>query len=287
MLGPVSDTPRDARRIACMEVWGGNEAFTGTLAVPGHDIFIDCHPCGGAAKGGDVYYVSNCAAGRIARVALADVSGHGLEVSDAAIGLRDLMRRYINTLDQRSFAQALNRRFRSGLGRFATAVLVSYDTVDDRAHICNAGHPPPLWYEARRRVWRLVDESHGNDGDGTESAIHNLPLGVLPNGEYTQFSVGLSAGDILVLYSDAFLEASGLGVGELGTQRLLRMLDVAEQPAPHQIGAGIRLALEAQSGAALADDATMIVLRHHGGEPPVRTFRERLAILRRRIALRR
>ena len=135
----TAPTP-ESRRIACMEVWGGHEAFEGGVSVPGNDVFVSCSPHTGDVRGGDIYYVSNCAAGIISRFVLADVAGHGSVVSSTASGLRDLMRRYINTPDQTKFARALNRRFSSDAGRFATAVLVSYFAPTDHAIIC--GHGP-------------------------------------------------------------------------------------------------------------------------------------------------
>ena len=48
------------------------------------------------------YYASSCAAGRITRLLLADVSGHGKSVAAIAADLRLLMRRFINRWDQAS-----------------------------------------------------------------------------------------------------------------------------------------------------------------------------------------
>ena len=79
----------------CMEVWGGNQVVDDSVAVAGLDAWVYSKPFGGSDGGGDVYYVSSCATGRIARLLLADVSGHGEAVRKTGVGLRDLMRRHI------------------------------------------------------------------------------------------------------------------------------------------------------------------------------------------------
>lgn len=88
-----------------MEIWGGNQAMDAAIAVPGLDVWVYSRPYAGAAGGGDIYYVSQCIAGNLARVALADVSGHGSTVDELAHELRSLMRRNINTPDRRGLRE--------------------------------------------------------------------------------------------------------------------------------------------------------------------------------------
>ena len=53
-------------RMACMEVWGGSEAVNAAVTLSGLDAWIYSRPYGeNAEAGGDVYYVSACATGRI------------------------------------------------------------------------------------------------------------------------------------------------------------------------------------------------------------------------------
>ena len=83
----------ESQRMQCMEVWGGNVRVERHFQTPGLDVWISCQPEGQADAGGDVYYLSSCASGRITRILLADVSGHGELVASTAAGLRDLMRK--------------------------------------------------------------------------------------------------------------------------------------------------------------------------------------------------
>jgi len=56
--------------------------------MPGLDAWVSSQPEGHAVAGGDVYYFSSCASGRITRILLADVSGHGELIARTAAGLR-------------------------------------------------------------------------------------------------------------------------------------------------------------------------------------------------------
>jgi hypothetical protein len=67
---PVSDI------IHYMKVWGGNRATWSQFSVPGLDLWVHSEPFRSSDGGGDVYYLSSCASGRITRILLADVSGH-------------------------------------------------------------------------------------------------------------------------------------------------------------------------------------------------------------------
>ncbi|MBL8991477.1 MAG: serine/threonine-protein phosphatase [Phycisphaerae bacterium] len=267
-----------------MEVWGGSARFSGRLSMPGNEVHLASEPHRGADEGGDVYYLSNCAAGLITRGILADISGHGASAAPLARALRDLMRRHINTADQSRLAADLNRAFSRDVpdGRFATAVLATYFAPTDHLIVCNAGHPHPL---LRRSDGAWLALSAGTPGvvsaAGSAGAvgIANLPLGVLDPIGYEQFAVRLEPGDRVLLYSDALIEApgpDGRQVGEAGLLEIARGLSEAELDDP--AGALVRR-VEALTGRALDDDATVIALRHTAENPPRVSWRARAAAL--------
>src|ERR1700739_2666576 len=115
---------KSSQQMSCMEVWGGSQLTTRGVAMGGLDAWVYSKPFGQAQRGGDVYYASSCATGRITRLLLADVSGHGNSVASTAANLRTLMRRFVNRLDQTEFVRLLNQQFAalSKDGAFATAV---------------------------------------------------------------------------------------------------------------------------------------------------------------------
>ena len=130
----------DTERMQCMEVWGGNRAAERSFQTPGLSVSIYSRPFGQAVGGGDVYYVSSCASGRITRILLADVSGHGEMVSNMAVGLRDLMRRNVNYIKQTRFVRAMNQQFAefNEHGGFATALVSTFFAPTKTFALCNA-----------------------------------------------------------------------------------------------------------------------------------------------------
>ena len=63
-----------------MEIWGGNRAIETSFEAPGLDIYVHSQPFQNSEAGGDIYYLTSCASGRLSRFLLADVSGHGLSL---------------------------------------------------------------------------------------------------------------------------------------------------------------------------------------------------------------
>lgn len=101
----------DVTSIACLEVWGGNEPADTHVRVPGLDVFVYALPFEYATAGGDVHFVSSCGSGRIARLMVADVSGHGSAVAETGRQLRSLIHRYMNHIDQRRLLMSMNEQF--------------------------------------------------------------------------------------------------------------------------------------------------------------------------------
>ena len=252
----MSDQP--AQHMQCMEVWGGSQLTAQGVAFGGLDAWVYSKPFGGAHSGGDVYYASSCATGRITRLLLADVSGHGKSAAATAADLRTLMRRFVNRLDQSEFVKLLNQQFAalSRTGVFATAVVTTFFSPTRRLMICNAGHPRPLLYRAAKQHWDFLGDVE----------FGNLPLGILELTEYQQFDVELEPGDCLVSYSDALIEASdadGEMLGEAGLLRILRLLgDVAPETL---IDTLLKEIADRYPQNLSEDDVTVVVSKANGG----------------------
>mgnify|MGYP001954463689 CR=1 FL=1 len=106
MIARLPDSPEpQPHQLQCMEIWGGHGAAYDAVSAPGLDAWVYSQPHEGGDHGGDVHYLSGCAGGKILRVAVADVAGHGESVSEVARSLRRLMRRSINTPDQSRLAR--------------------------------------------------------------------------------------------------------------------------------------------------------------------------------------
>src|ERR1700722_19083859 len=101
----------ETQHMQCLEVWGGNQVVDSAVVMSGLDAWVYSRPYGQSTDGGDVYYVSSCATGRISRLLVADVTGHGASVAGTAAKLRWLMRKYVNYVDQGRFVQSMNQQF--------------------------------------------------------------------------------------------------------------------------------------------------------------------------------
>jgi len=252
-----------AQQMTCMEVWGGSQLTTRTVELAGLDAWVYSKPYGEAKRGGDVYYASSCATGRIARLLLADVSGHGNVVAATAADLRTLMRRFVNRLDQTEFVRLINQQFAklSQAGSFATAVIATFFAPSRRLIVCNAGHPRPLVYRAESREWNFL----GHEGADEKVAARNLPLGIVDLAEYEQFDVELQPGDCVLCYTDALIEsrdADGEMIGEGGLLRIMRLLgDVEPQALTKTLLEEIAHRYPENLG---DDDVTVLVVRANG-----------------------
>jgi len=247
----------------CMEVWGGSQLTTRGVAFGGLDAWVYSKPYGNAQHGGDVYYASSCATGRISRLLLADVSGHGTPVAMTAADLRTLMRRFVNRLDQSEFVRLLNQQFTelSGAGTFATAIVATFFEPSRRMTICNPGHPRPLLYRAAQKQWDFL----GHQAKAGPSTPCNLPLGLLSISEYEHFDVELESGDCVLSYTDALIESNDAGgemLGEAGVLRIARLL--GDVPPEKLIEALLSEIADRYPENLSEDDVTVFLVRANG-----------------------
>jgi phosphoserine phosphatase RsbU/P len=257
---------KPAQQMSCMEVWGGSQLTTRRVEMGGLDAWVYSKPFGEAQRGGDVYYASSCATGRITRLLLADVAGHGNTVASTAANLRTLMRRFVNRLDQTEFVRLLNQQFAalSEAGTFATAVVATFFAPTQRLIVCNAGHPRPLLYQAAKQQWTLL----GSEAPEEEASPHNMPLGIIDMTEYEQFDVELESGDCVLSYTDALIEscdADGEMLGEAGLLRILRLLGAVE---PQLLTKTLlREITDRYPDNLTGDDVTVLLVRANGHKP--------------------
>ena len=245
-------------QMQCMEVWGGNTAVEKWFEMPGITAWVYSDPHGTSSGGGDVYYLSSCASGRITRVLLADVSGHGQEVAQVAISLRELMRSHVNLVRQQRFVQAVNREFADAdhTGRFATAIIGTYFAPTRSYQFCNAGHPPPLLYQAATKTWAMLDAEKCN----REQTRPNLPLGIDSGTEYEQHSARLLPGDAILSYSDALIEAKGPDGELLMSQGLLEIVNRLDMRFPETFVSRLLGEIRGLAAENLQNDDTTIIM---------------------------
>jgi sigma-B regulation protein RsbU (phosphoserine phosphatase) len=242
-----------------MEVWGGNQRTDSGVIMPGLDAWIYSEPWQNETAGGDVHYLSSCASGQVVRMLVADVAGHGSAVAKTASDLRLMMRRYVNDHDQIRFVRSLNREFTAASvdGIFATAVAMTFDAPTNNLLICNAGHPPPLWYQSSKKTWTYLIP--------TEAGSANVPWGIVDSVDYEQFAVRLKVGDLVLSYTDSLIEARD-GNGELiGPTGLLNIMRKLDNPDPAGLVPRILQAVDCHgNGSVNRDDVTCLLIRPNG-----------------------
>ena len=246
------------RTLACMEVWGGNRLVERTVELPDLTAWVYSNPAGRQAGGGDVHYLSVCGQAVLSRVVLADVSGHGAEVSPSAQLLHDLMHEHINTWDQTAFVRSLNKSFRGCVanGKYATAAILGILRGSGETAFTNAGHLPPLWYRSTDATWTWLDEEACRGACG----VTGLPVGLIPGTEYRQTLIQLAPADILVLYTDGITEAEDTSGQMLGRDRLLDWAGSAPVDGPGSVGRFLVERLNEFRESTL-DDETIITLQ--------------------------
>jgi serine phosphatase RsbU (regulator of sigma subunit) len=250
----INQAPQE-HALECMEIWSGSDAVTHAIATPGVKGTVLSRPYEGAQEGGDIHYVSLCGGGKITRAILADVAGHGATVAAVARTLRDLLRKNINRADQQALVRALNNEFSSlsTTSVFATAMVVTYLADKELFTFCNAGHPRPLFYRAATKTWGLLS---GEEGDG------DLPLGIVEGVPYGQYAVRTMPGDMVVLYTDYFMEARDAAGRALGEEGVMEMAARAAMETPEVFARGLLAQVDAyRGGAAPDDDTTLLVLK--------------------------
>ena len=270
------------QRMQCMEVWGGNQVVDHGVNMAGLDAWIYSRPFGEASGGGDVHYVSSCASGRITRLLLADVSGHGQSVSEIAAQLRALMYQNVNYLDQTRLVRAMNRQFieMSKDNCFATAIVTTFFAPTNDLSLSNAGHPPPLLYRAARKEWIFLDSESGRarkEFKRQESEIKNpddvpsnIPLGIMELAGYEKFGIRLKVGDLVLCYTDSLPESRETDGTLLGQEGLLRIVrEIGTTDPPTFIPALLDAIRSRAAGNLTEDDVTALLFRPNGMVPRV------------------
>ncbi|MDX1545874.1 MAG: PP2C family protein-serine/threonine phosphatase [Rhodothermales bacterium] len=217
-------------------------------ALPGFDVAAHAKPA--HIVGGDYYdfYPSlDCHQG----FAIADVMGKGLPASMLMANLQASLR--ILGPDYRephALAERLNGLFRYNLKliRFISLCLVTLDAEAGRLRYCNAGHNPPLRWNAA---------SHTAEWLGPTGPA----LGLVPEPAYTSRSVPFEPGDVVVLYTDGLVEARNPAGGEFGAERVAAYVEQHAGDPAEALRAGLWAYARAFSGGHLGDDVAAMVIR--------------------------
>lgn len=261
-----------AHKMQCIEVWGGNQETDSGVVMMGLDAWVYSRPYQGEQAGGDIHYVSSCATGRITRVLLADVAGHGAGASELSGKLRALMRRYVNFVNQARFVAELNREFtrESDSGRFATAVVATFWAPTDEFTLTNAGHPRPFWFRSRQDAWSVMGADLQPEGKPRGAAPSDIPLGI-DETTYQVHRVRLRQDDLILLYTDALVDAvdgrDPSGRTRLGEAGLFELITQLDRSSPDTMIEQLLDAIRERCNGLPPDDITLLLLRPNALKP--------------------
>lgn len=249
-----------ATHLRCGTVWGGISAVSLDVITSGLNASLYSAGSTGGS-GGDIYYFTVCDSDMLTRVAVADLRGHGEEVTALSGWLYTALQERMNTLDGAGVLSALNQIVcRQGFQAITTAAVMGYYLRDSRLYFSYAGHPPVYIWCRKERSWTPLNVK-------AENRPSNLPLGVLPQTTYCQDQVQLEPGDRLFLYTDGVVECPNEAGEPFGPERLLATLQNAQDDRPQQIKQGVLNALRAHAGDSLSHDDMTLMLVEVGCSP--------------------
>ncbi len=261
-LSPASSalSASTSAELACAEIWGGNRAINAPIHLPGIRGWVYSLPSVGG-RGGDIHYVSLCSSGLLSRFCLADVAGHGEKVARVSSEIHLLLRRYMNTADERCVLTELNRRLEgSELEHMTTAAAASYLPPVRMLSVSYAGHPPGWYYRRSDDSWQRLSAA---DVVTSQQQPVNLPLAVDPHTSFSRRRLRVRPGDRLLLVTDGVLEAPGRQTRELfGDERVGDVLMANRHMSVEELAAVLVAALVAHTGdpELSHDDVTLLLL---------------------------
>ena len=180
-----------------------------------------------ARAGGDWHDAYEFPGGRVF-FAIGDIAGHGIDAAVAMSRARQSMiAAALSDDDPASVLSKVNAAILLQGGGMATALCGYVDAASGAVRYASAGHPPPTL--AAAGAVRMLPYGA-------------LPLGVMADAAYETRTVSVSAGALLVLYTDGVLEhRRDVVAGEVALLEAVRTVTAADsRPGGRHHAAGIR-----------------------------------------------
>ena len=129
-------------RIKCAEIWGGVDNISTDLCTNGIEVSIYSHSSEGMA-GGDIYYFSVCNHDVLTRILLADLQGHGIEVTQLSRWIYDILRK-TSTIQKGDpcLRHSMCLLHEQGVKAITTAVLATFSAADFTLRFSMPATPP-------------------------------------------------------------------------------------------------------------------------------------------------
>lgn len=177
---------------------------------------------------------------------LADVSGHGV-APGLVMGMAKSAARML--LSSGAGSEALMPRLNEVLYPLKKPdMFITFCFVAARGgalHVGLAGHPSILEYSAKTNEVKEIE-------------CPNMPLGIVPEGEFAISAAGADTGTLFALYTDGFLEAANKAGEEFGVKRLMEVIRKHGTQPLVQICEAIKESVS-QHGAQFDDQSLLLV----------------------------
>ena len=248
------------KQFGCHELWAGNELAHRSVEFAGLEANVISRPSGDR-EGGDLCALFSCGEAH-ARVVVADCVGHGFAASKVASHVHGLLHKVRDLRNSSTLLAALNDEFTlagqraAGPLRLTTLVTATYDQATGEFNFAYAAHP-------RMLLWRSKDSRWSPIGEG----LTGLPIGFISGEVYTEQSIRMDEGDIVLAFSDGVTDAFSPTEEQLGPEGILSLAEetIAELPAPISLdllSATLIKKIELFHGPGeLDDDLTLLALR--------------------------
>ena len=239
-------------QIRCAEIWGGILAIDAEVATAGlsASLFSTAHD---GDRGGDMYYVSVCKWDYLTRIAVADLRGHGEQVSRLSAWVYESMEKRMNTISGHKILVDLNSAVHAyRFDAITTAAVIGYHARKKKLYFSYAGHPP-AYLQRGGDAWQPLNLPH-------RSGPSNLPLGVLRNVKYDVEEVKMEPGNRICLYTDGVTDCTRPDGEPFGDKRLADSLNRHAGLSPAALKTAIVDDLKDHRGECSPDDDMTLLI---------------------------
>lgn len=211
---------------------------------------ISVHSESAGIVGGD-YFDFFCGSDNNQGIVVGDVMGKGFSASMLVANIQASLR-ILGPENEKmnKLAERLNElfRFNSKLISFISLFLAKLNTSTGMFEYCNAGHNPPLFFEAANKAIHLLKP--------TGSAI-----GLTSNPSYDLGSIILRSGDMIMLYTDGLTESRNELNEDFRQERIMSLLADHHSKSADEFLSIVKNAVKKFSNGSIHDDLTIIVLK--------------------------
>ncbi len=184
---------------------------------------------------------------------IVDVSGKGIPAALIMVMIRSILKNAINsTVTAAELMSILNKGLTGEIpeDRYATAFLFIIDTERQSIDYCNGGHHSMLLIRKEGKSTNLFSL----DSPG-------VPIGIIPNYEYTNKVSSIQNGDMFVIYTDGITEAMNKEREEFGKARLIKIINRFSDLNCEELSMVINKAIVKFSEGKQHDDETLLMFK--------------------------